>query len=204
MRFKAIAAQVTEAKKNNLLYTRRRKDKSEEITRLAEENGTIKKKIFDEREKQTGIQQRLDCVNTDIRNWTIIQNVLSHEETIKLVNDLLGELTQIERELYHISKIEQRPAIINFLKLNDHQGLSEDEKQHYEAELEAAKARRRQVENKYNEEKKAFGEKEQQAIELRKIGKTLMSDAKCPLCGHEYDTTPVSYIRLTLPTTERV
>lgn len=108
MRFKAIAAQVTEAKKNNLLYTRRRKDKSEEITRLAEENGTIKKKIFDEREKQTGIQQRLDCVNTDIRNWTIIQNVLSHEETIKLVNDLLGELTQIERELYHISKIEQR------------------------------------------------------------------------------------------------
>ena len=189
MRFKAIAAQVTEAKKNNLLYTRRRKDKSEEITRLAEENGTIKKKIFDEREKQTGIQQRLDCVNTDIRNWTIIQNVLSHEETIKLVNDLLGELTQIERELYHISKIEQRPAIINFLKLNDHQGLSEDEKQHYEAELEAAKARRRQVENKYNEEKKAFGEKEQQAIELRKIGKTLMSDAKCPLCGHEYDTT---------------
>lgn len=73
------------SKKNNLLYTRRRKDKSEEITRLAEENGTIKKKIFDEREKQTGIQQRLDCVNTDIRNWTIIQNVLSHEETIKLV-----------------------------------------------------------------------------------------------------------------------
>ena len=73
--------------------------------------------------------------------------------------------------------------------MDDHQGLSEAEKQRYEAELEAAKARRRQVENKYNEEKKAFGEKEQQAIELRKIGKTLMTDAKCPLCGHEYDTT---------------
>ena len=51
MTFKAIAAQVAEAKKNNLLFTRQRKDKSEEITRLAEENGTIKKKIFDEREK---------------------------------------------------------------------------------------------------------------------------------------------------------
>lgn len=101
----------------------------------------------------------------------------------------MDELTQIERELYHISKIEQRPAIINFLKLDDHQGLSEAEKQRYEAELEVAKARRRQVENKYNEEKKAFGEKEQQVIELRKIGKTLMTDAKCPLCGHEYDTT---------------
>lgn len=189
MTFKVIAAQVAEAKKNNLLYTRRRKNKSEEITRLTEENGTIKKKIFDEREKQTGIQQRLDCVNVDIRNWTIVQNVLSHEETIKLVNNLLDELTQIERELYHISKIEQRPAIINFLKLDDHQGLSEAEKQRYEAELEVAKARRRQVENKYNEEKKAFGEKEQQVIELRKIGKTLMTDAKCPLCGHEYDTT---------------
>lgn len=189
MTFKTIAAQITETKKNNLLYIRQRKDKTEEITKLTEENGIIKKKIFDEREKQTEIQQRLDRVNTDIRNWTIVQNVLSHEETIKLVNDLLDELTQIERELYYISKIEQRPAIIKFLKLDDYMGLSETEKQRYEEELEEAKVRRRQVENTYNEEKKAFGEREQQAIELRKIGKTLMIDAKCPLCGHEYDST---------------
>lgn len=189
MTFMTIATQVAEKKKNNLLYTKQRKDKSEEITKITEENGIIKKKIFDEREKQTEIQQRLERVNTDIRNWSIVQDVLSHEETIKLVNDLLDELTQIERELYHISKIELRPAIIKFLKLDDYQGLSEAQKQQYEEELEEAKARRRQVENRYNEEKKAFGEREQQAIELRKIGKTLMTDAKCPLCGYEYDST---------------
>ena len=99
------------------------------------------------------------------------------------------ELEQLEQELYYISKIEQRPAIINFLKLDNYQGLSNDEMESYENELEEAKARRRQVENKYNEEKKAFGEKEQQAIELRKIGKTLITDARCPLCGHEYNST---------------
>ena len=189
MTFKTIAIQVAEAKKNNIFYTRQRKDKSEEITKLIEENGIIKKKIFDEREKKIEIQQSMDCVNTDIRNWTIVQNVLSHGETIKLVNDLLDELTQIERELYYISKIEQRPTIIKFLKLDDYQGVSGAEKQLYEDELEDAKIRRRQVENQYNEEKKAFGEREQQAIELRKIGKTIMTDAKCPLCSHQYDST---------------
>jgi len=176
-------------KKNNLLYTRQRRDKTEEITRLTEENGSIKKNIFNEREKQIDIQKELNLVDTDIQNWTIVQNVLNHKETIKLVKDLIEELEQIERELYYISKIEQRPAIINFLKLDDYKELSEWEKQHFETELEEVRARRRQTENKYNEEKSAFGEREQQVIELRKIGKTLMTDARCPLCGHEYSTT---------------
>ncbi len=189
MTFESIAMQVAEIKKRNLFYTRQRKDKSDEITRLTEENGIIQKKIFDEREKQTEIQQRINRVNTDINNWAVVQNVLSHKETIELVNNLLSELTQIERELYYISKIEQRPAIIKLLKLDDYKGLSEEQKQQYEEELNEAKEKRRQIENRYNEEKKAFGKKEQQAIDLRKIGKTLMTDAKCPLCGHEYDST---------------
>lgn len=189
MDFGTISEQVKVIKKNNLLYTRQRRDKTEEITRLTEENGSIKKNIFNEREKQIDIQKELNLVDTDIQNWTIVQNVLNHKETIKLVKDLIEELEQIERELYYISKIEQRPAIINFLKLDDYKELSEWEKQHFETELEEVRARRRQTENKYNEEKSAFGEREQQVIELRKIGKTLMTDARCPLCGHEYSTT---------------
>lgn len=189
MTFESIAMQTAETKKRNLLYIRQRKDKSEKITKLTEENGIIKKKIFDEGEKQTEIQQRIDRVNIDINNWAIVQNVLSHKETIELVNDLLSELTQIEKELYYISKIEQKPVIIKFFKLDDYEELSDEQKQQYEEELNETKEKRRQIENRYNEEKKAFGEKEQQAIELRKIGKTLVTDAKCPLCGQEYDST---------------
>lgn len=189
MTFESIAMQTAETKKRNLLYTRQRKDKSEKITKLTEENGIIKKKIFDEGEKQTEIQQRIDRVNIDINNWAIVQNVLSNKETIELVNNLLSELTQIEKELYYISKIEQKPVIIKFLKLDDYEELSDEQKQKYEGELNETKEKRRQIENRYNEEKKAFGEKEQQAIELRKIGKTLVTDAKCPLCGQEYDST---------------
>lgn len=189
MTFESIAMQTAETKKRNLLYTRQRKDKSEKITKLTEENGLIKKKIFDESEKQTEIQQRIDRVNIDINNWTIVQNVLSHKETIELVNELLSELTQIEKEMYYISKIEQKPVIIKFLKLDDYEELSDEQKQKYEEELNETKEKRHQIENRYNEEKKAFGEKEQQAIELRKIGKTLVTDAKCPLCGQEYDST---------------
>ena len=188
MTFESIAMQTAETKKRNLLYTRQRKDKSEKITKLTEENGIIKKKIFDEGEKQTEIQQRIDSVNIDINNWAIVQNVLSHKETIELVDDLLSELTQIEKELYYISKIEQKPVIIKFFKLDDYEELSDEQKQQYEEELNETKEKRRQIENRYNEEKKAFGEKEQQAIELRKIGKTLVTDAKCPLCGQEYDS----------------
>lgn len=189
MTFESIAMQTAETKKRNLLYTRQRKDKSEKITKLTEENGIIKKKIFGEGEKQTEIQQRIDRVNIDINNWAIVQNVLSNKETIELVNNLLSELTQIEKELYYISKIEQKPVIIKFLKLDDYEELSDEQKQKYEEELNETKEKRRQIENRYNEEKKAFGEKEQQAIELRKIGKTLVTDAKCPLCGQEYDST---------------
>lgn len=187
--FATIAEEIAQTKRNNQLYTRQKKEKSDEITKLAGENGTLKQKIFDQRDKQTAIQQRMDQVNTDIRNWSIVQNVLGHEDTIKLVNDLLDEATQLDRDLYYISKIEQRTAVTKFLKLDDYQGISAAEKQKYETELAEAKAQKLQLENKYNEAKKAFGEREQQAIELRKIGKTLLVDAKCPLCGHEYSST---------------
>lgn len=153
MTFESIAMQTAETKKRNLLYTRQRKDKSEKITKLTEENGIIKKKIFDESEKQTEIQQRIDRVNIDINNWTIVQNVLSHKETIELVNELLSELTQIEKEMYYISKIEQKPVIIKFLKLDDYEELSDEQKQQYEEELNETKEKRRQIENRYNEEK---------------------------------------------------
>ncbi len=186
--FDQIAADVAENKSKNLKHVKEKKEKSEDITRLAEENGELKKKIFSEREKQTGIQERIDRVNVDIKNWTIVQNVLSHEDTIKLANDLLEKLTQIDRELYYISKIEQRTAIVNFLKSGQYESVSSDDRRKYEEQLATARSKRQELENKYAEAKNAFGEKEQQAIELRKIGKTLLVDSKCPLCGHEYES----------------
>ena len=187
--FSAIAVDISEIKKNNLLYAKQKREKSEQITKLAEDNETQKKKIFAERERQTGIQQRLERVNTDIRNWSIVQNVLSHEDTIKLATDLVDELTQIDRELYYISKIEQHTLVVNFLKLDSYDALPFSKRTKYETEILQARARKQQLENQYNEAKRAFGEREQQAIELRKIGKTLLVDAKCPLCGHEYRST---------------
>lgn len=187
--FAVIAGEVSENKRKNLQYVKEKREKAEKITKIAEENGEIKKKIFAEKEKQTVVLEKIDRVNVDIKNWTIVQNVLSHEDTIKLVNDLLDELTQIDRELYYISKIEQRTAIVNFLKLDNHEQLPETEKTALETELSEARSKKLQLENKYNEAKKDFGEKEQQAIELRKIGKTLLTDSKCPLCGHEYANT---------------
>lgn len=187
--FGAIAADIALVKKNNMQYTREKREKSDAITTIAEQNGEIKRKIFAEKEKQSGIQERISSISTDIRNWSIVQNVLSHEDTIKLVNDLIDEMTAIERELYFISKIEQRTAIVNFLKLDKYESMTEAEKSAKEEELAKLKEKKTQLENKYNEAKKSFGEKEQQAIELRRIGKTLLTDSKCPLCGHEYDST---------------
>lgn len=187
--FGAIASEIALVKKNNMQYTREKREKSEEITSIAEQNGDIKRKIFEEKEKQTGVQERILSISTDIRNWSIVQNVLSHEDTIKLVNDLIDEMTALERELYFISKLEQRTAIVSFLKLDDYKALSDQEKASKEAELAELKEKKLQLENKYNEAKKSFGEKEQQAIELRRIGKTLLTDSKCPLCGHEYEST---------------
>ncbi len=187
--FLQIAEDIAEVKRSNLKYVKEKKNNSDEITRITEENGEIKKKIFDEREKQNDIQIRVELVNVEIKNWSIVQNVLSHEDTIKLVNDLLSELTIIDRELYYISKIEQHTAIVKFLKSGKYESLSNESRLKLEEQLNKIRNDRQELENKYNEAKKAFGEKEQQIIELRKIGKTLLTDSKCPLCGHEYDST---------------
>lgn len=187
--YAAISSEVSENKRKNLQYVKEKREKAEEITRIADENGVIKEKMFAEKEKQSSVQERIDRVNVDVRNWTIVQNVLSHEDTIKLVNNLIDELTQLDRELYYISKIEQRTTVVNFLKLDSYENLSLSDRQQRETELLEAKEKKLQLENKYNEAKKSFGEKEQQAIELRKIGKTLLVDSKCPLCGHEYANT---------------
>ena len=187
--FKQIASEVADVKSSNLKYVKEKKEKSDEITRLAADNGEIKKKIFEEKEKLSNIQARKEKVNVDIKNWTIVQNVLSHEDTIKLVNDLLNELTEIERELYYITKIEQHTAVVKFLKSGQYEALPLAERQAYENQLSHVRDERQELETKYNEAKKAFGEKEQQTIELRKIGKTLLTDSKCPLCGHEYEST---------------
>lgn len=187
--FATITAGIAEIKRNNLLYAKQKREKTEQITKLAEDNGIQKQKIFAEREKQIEIQQRLERVNTDIRNWSIVQNVLSHEDSIKLATDLVDELTNTDRELYYISKIEQRTTVVNFLKLDSYDALPATKRQEYETELEQERTRKQQLENQYKEAKKAFGEREQLSIELRKIGKTLLIDSKCPLCGHEYRST---------------
>ena len=187
--FSVIEEEVAQTKRNKLLYTKQRREKTEEIARLADDNRVTKQKIFDVRESQGEIQQRLDRVNTDIRNWSIVQNVLGSEATLRLVDSLLEELTKIDRELYYISRIEQRTAVVNFLKLDSYESLSNKDRHRYESEYDELKQQRLQLENQYNEAKKAFGEREQQTIELRKIGKTLLIGSICPLCGHEYDST---------------
>lgn len=186
--FAEISASIAEIKRNALLYAKQKREKSEKIIKLAEDNGNQKLKIFKEREKQDDIQKRIELINTDIRNWSIVQNVLSHKDTIKLAMDLVDELTKIDRDLYYISKIEQRPAVISFLNLDSQDSIPVTKRIQCEAALEKARTQKQQLEIRYAEAKKAFGEREQHAIELRKIGKTLLIDAKCPLCGHEYSS----------------
>jgi len=189
MTFSEIEEFLQDKKRKNLQYIKEKKEKSEEITLLTEKNGELKKSIFSEKEKLTEAQEKINSDNVDINNWRIVQNVLSHTDTIKLVNDLLDELTLIDRELFYISKIEQRTAVTNFLKLENYDSLPDLKKEELENELSRLKTENNSIEVKYEEAKKQFGEKEKTAIELRKLGKTLLVDSKCPLCGHEYKST---------------
>jgi len=186
--FSDVSMSVQENKKQNLQCVKEKKDKQDAITRLTEEVGELKKRIFDEKERQSILQDRLNRINVNKRNWSIVQNVLSHTDTIHLVNCLLEELQAIDKELYYISKLEQYPAVVSFLKLDSYETMPEDDYAEQKMLLDELRNRRSQLENRYNEVKKELGIKEQQAVELRKIGKTLLSDAKCPLCGQEYSS----------------
>lgn len=186
--FHELVEEVTRIKNQNLQYVKLRKEKSDEIAKLTEQTGEIKKRIFSYDEELEHLQEELERINVDINNWRIVQNVLSHKDTIQLVDALCRELEGIERELYYISKIEQRPVVVNFLKMDSQEPLSEGKRNAVELELHELKNRKIRLENEYESAKKNFGIKEQQAIEMRKIGKTLLVDSKCPLCGQEFES----------------
>jgi len=186
--FSQIEEDISRVKSGNQRLVKEKKEKTDEITKLTEQNGEYKKRRFEEQEKLTEIKQEVDKINVDIKNWSIVQNVLSHGDTIKLAYDLVDELAYIEKELLYISKIEQFPTIISFLKLDSYDCLSDSERQSIENEYNGLLSQKQNLERKYEEAKKAYGIKEQQVIELRKIGKNLVIDSKCPLCGHKHDS----------------
>lgn len=180
---------IVQTKREVLAYSHQRKDKSDEISSLAEENSEFRENRIEEEEEKEELERRINTVNTEIRNWNIVQNVLGHKDTLQLVKDIQEEQERLDRELYYILKIEQRTTVIKFLRLPEYQGISTAEKETAKKKLEEYKERKKQLENRYSEEKKAFGKREQQTIELRKIGKTLLVDSACPLCGHKYENT---------------
>lgn len=187
--FGEISDKIVRIKREISMYSRQKKEKSDEISLIAERNSEFKEKRIEEEEGKKELESRLDTVNTEIRNWRIVQNVLGSKDTLQLVQNIQEEQERLDHEFYYILKIEQRSTVIKFLKLTDYQEISSTEKRDAEKKLEGCKERRKQLENKYSERKKAFGEREQQTIELRKIGKTLLVDSVCPLCGHEYENT---------------
>lgn len=187
--FAAVDTHIADSKIQSAKYQQDRKKKTDKIAELASETSDLQRKIFEERKATQTINTRLENINTTISNWNIVQRVLGNTETLALVNSLIEELEDIDRELLYISKIEQRTSLVRFLRRGHYDRMSPDEREEAEERLTELKARKRKLEQDYEEAKKAFGKKEQQTIELRKLGKTLLTDAQCPLCGQGFEST---------------
>lgn len=187
--FTDVDAHIADRKTQSAKYQRDRKKKTDRITELATETSELQRKIFEERKGVQSINSRIESINTTIKNWTIVERVLGNGETLALVNALIKELEELDRELLYISKIEQRTSLVKFLRLGSYDRMTSAERSDAEDELAELKTYKRQLEQAYEEAKKAFGRKEQQTIELRKLGKTLLTDAQCPLCGQIFAST---------------
>ena len=175
--FADVDTHITESKTKSAKYQRDKKQKSDKIAELATETSDLQRKIFDDRKAMQPINTRIENINTTINNWNIVQRILGNTETLALVNSLIEELEDIDRELLYISKIEQRTSLVRFLRSGKYDRMSSEEREDAEARLAELKTRKRKLELAYEEAKKAFGKKEQQTIELRKLGKTLLTDA---------------------------
>lgn len=187
--FDEIYLKLSEEKKKNVELNNQKKDKQASISQIAEENGEIKKQIHLEENNQIQINSDISSITTEIRNWEIVQRILDSTDTLELVDKLTQELSELQKKIYNISKVEQRTEIISFLNLDSYEPLVENELNQVLAELETLKNRKQQLERDYNDKKRLYGINEQKLIELRKIGKSILSEAKCPLCGQQYDST---------------
>lgn len=187
--FEEIASSISDKKKQYNRLIKQKKQFSNEISKLTSKESTLKEQIFKEKNKQRDLTKKLDNINTEINNWQIVQNVLNHQDTIGLAHNLMEELASVDRDIYYISLIEQRPSVYDFLNLSDYTGLDMDQIAKIEQELSDLKAEKVDLEREYKEEKKQFGVREQKSIELRKIGKSLINNSICPLCGYKYESS---------------
>ncbi len=186
--FEEIRGYIAEKKETGLQKAKKRRQLNEEIAALTKGIREEREKIYDAQDRQAKEKELLNQLEVETQNWKIVQNVMENKTTLQLVQNLSEELLHIEKDLFDITKIERRTALVNFLCLDSYDGLSIDELEDITFEYEELKDEKRILENEYKEEKEHYDDREQKIIELRKLGKTLITDNKCPLCGHEYDS----------------
>ncbi len=187
--FSAIDAKIVDVKTLSARYQEDRKEKNDRIAQLAAEHSGLQRKIFDNRKVIDELERQLIEIDKVISDWAFIEHILNNTETIELIYDLGDELEALDRELLYISKIEQRTSLIRFLQFDSFVRISSEERMMAETELHKLISRQSQLEHDYEEKKLSFGKKEQQTIELRKIGKTLLRDTRCPLCGTDFESS---------------
>lgn len=187
--FKNVEVQISEAKNTNVQLISDRREKNENIANIAKESVVLQQNIINEKNNIGKTNVDLQNINTTINNWDIVQRILSNTDTIDLVYDLIDELGELERDIRNISRIERHTTLVRFLKFDSYERMDSEEREEIEEKLADLKNLKVRLERDYDDAKRTFGQREQKTIELRKIGKTLLVDAQCPLCGQEFEST---------------
>lgn len=162
--------------------------KLDQIANLKEENENLNYKNSDIKEFIDLYEHNASIYSTALRNWNIVDSVLNDTKSIKLLEDITEELGNIDTDLEYIKKIELYPSVVQFLQLSSYRDLGTVKRLRNEKLLTKLKQQLLSLESNYEIEKNKYGAQEQQTIEMKKLGKELIHDSSCPLCGHKYSS----------------
>lgn len=186
MTFGKMIQMIKNAKTNNQRWTKEKKEDSDKIAELIKENVKLKSNLVTDEETLDEIITRITAFNSIAHDWEIVEEVLNDRDSISRAGKIETELDNINKDIWYINKIEQIPDAVELVKMDDPHSLSKQEKGNVEKELDDLRQHKKKLDNDYAEAKNNYNDKEQKAIELRKMGKALANSSKCPLCGHEY------------------
>ena len=145
------------------------------------------KGILYQDEAQIRLQEKMICQYEAKKDeWIAVKRILEDTVSIELLQQVQLTLQKTEKKLDEIQKLERFPKIIKYLSSDVSVSISKDEIEQLVNKVEALRQKKLSLEQVYHEKKKQLNGEKDKIAEIKRLGKQLVHNQCCPLCGSQH------------------